>query len=122
MTCHHKSGDPNCTQTQSRETRGTYTRTPDIEKYKIIQAKQVGPHLVLKVLYPNCSKCAYEGHKVIVFLDVTTEEAIIWNKIDPHFRPVDALGPKAAPRPAARFPSDEEGWRDALFYAKYKQQ
>ena len=76
----------------------------------------MGAHLVMKVKYPNCALCAYEGQKVMVFLNVTEAQVLKWRRIDPHFRATKAL-PQEAPSPAARFPASQEGWRDALDYA-----
>jgi hypothetical protein len=100
-------------------------RSPNPDAYAIEEVEQVGEHLVMKVRYPNCAKCAYEGSKVMVFLDTTLKSAIKWRRIDPHFR---APGTPAtlpatqteAPSPAARFPASRDGWSDALTYARSK--
>ena len=123
MTCHHRAGDPNCSSTRQAEERG-YERgrkssTPDAENFEIEEAEQVGHHLVLKVKYPNCEKCSYEGHKVMVFLRTTAADALKWKRIDPHFRDGKSAA-KTAPGPAARFPASPEGWQDALTYARLK--
>jgi hypothetical protein len=105
--------------------------TPDKQKYEIEEVQQVGPHLVMKVKYPNCSSCAYEGNKVMVFLNCSPLDAMRWREIDPHFRaPVKSPGAptshsiteakKKAPSPAARFPASAEGWTDAITYANGK--
>lgn len=100
------------------------TDTPDAENFEIEEIEQVGKNLVVKAKYPNCAKCAYEGHKVMVFADVSLKDAIKWRTLDPHFR-VDAndhkhAHPKAAPSPIARFPASAEGWADAIVYATSK--
>ena len=69
--------------------------------------------MVLKVKYPSCKNCSYEGIKVMVFLDTTALDALRWKRIDPHFK-------DKAPSPAARFPASDEGWNDALAYAANK--
>lgn len=95
--------------------------TPDAEKFEIEEVERVGEHLVLKVRYPNCRKCAYEGNKVMVFLGVSEGQALKWKKIDPHFRdPSRPVSAREAPAPAARFPASKEGWADALVYARGK--
>ena len=97
------------------------SKTPNPAGYEIVEVERVGDHLVMKVLYPNCSKCAYEGQKVMVFLNVSEADALRWRRIDPHFRaPHQGLMPKEAPSPDARFPASIEGWEDALAYAKSK--
>lgn len=98
-------------------------RSPDPGGFSVEEVEQVGAHLVMKVLYPNCAKCAYEGNKVMVFLDTTIAQAIRWRRIDPHFRAPNAPAQHArpeAPSPAARFPASANGWCDALTYARGK--
>lgn len=147
MICRHSNGDPSCNSGKAeleptdgrwlgyRErviTQYVESQKPDSKNYDIQQMERVGPHLVLKVLYPNCSKCAYEGNKVMVFLNTTELDVLRWKEIDPHFRPqkveMDPMNrmervvkdPKKAPSPAARFPASDEGWKDAIEYAKTK--
>ncbi len=111
--------------------------TPDSENYDIVRVEEIRTngchqptpgaplvgadryHLVLEASYLNCATCAFEGRKVMVFLDVRTVDALRWRRIDPHFR---QGGPelRAAPPPAARFPATDEGWQDALDYARRK--
>jgi hypothetical protein len=131
MTCRHAADDPACSSyphrvnearrlvEQDAERTGT-SSTPDAARFEILEAQQVGAHLVLKVQYPNCARCAYEGVKVMVFLNVQATDALRWNRIDPHFRNEQPTS-RTAPSPAARFPASEEGWLDALFYAQHKQ-
>lgn len=123
MTCRHSANDPDC----SANGGGFYSKpveskavpaTPDKKNYEVMEAGRVGPHLVLRVKYPNCFACAYEGHKVMVFLHVTEVEALKWREIDPHFRdPKAKRQAHQAPPPAARFPANEDGWSDAIDYA-----
>lgn len=141
MTCRHSADDPNCSsnpngfaaaqqrredaeyrkKTMEKEQAELYARTPDVNKYEIEDVSRVGPHLVMKVKYPNCSKCAYEGSKVMVFLNVSETDALRWKRIDPHFRDPKAARLKhEAPAPAARFPASPDGWTDALVYAQGK--
>jgi hypothetical protein len=121
VTCHHRAGDPNCSSTRAAEERGRRSATPDAENYEIEEAEAVGQHLVLRVRYPNCEKCSYEGHKVMVFLNTNAAEALKWKRIDPHFREDKGVSKsREAPSPAARFPASPEGWQDALTYARVK--
>ncbi len=130
MTCHHKPGDTGCSshpdnvRSAERLLAAERTRllpaTPDATQFQIEDVVRVGPHLVIKALYPNCAKCSFEGRKVMVFLNVTETEAIRWRKIDPHFRAPTMIGNTEAPGPAARFPASAEGWQDALDYAARK--
>ena len=135
MTCRHKRGDPDCgshssylaeqksekekiTKELEAEGWGKLPATPDSENYEIILFKRVSLHLVLKVRYPNCSNCSFEGDKVMVFLDVEEKDVIMWKKINPHFRdPTQTIDNKQAPSPAARFPASTQGWSDAVTFA-----
>lgn len=128
MTCKHTPGDPACSSHWAHpnnpanvRAQKLEARTPDKNNYEILEAARFGKHLVLKVQYPNCSRCSYEGTKVMVFLNISEMEALKWKEIDPHFR--DGKGSvTAAPSPAARFPASPQGWNDAVEYAKNKQQ
>jgi hypothetical protein len=92
--------------------------TPDSERFTIEDFEQVGHLLVMKVSYPSCKACSYEGVKVMVFEDVTVKDAIKWRRIDPHFRETPTGTPLEADSPIARFPASPEGWEDALLFAK----
>lgn len=121
--CRHRSGDPNCGSshpfTPSSPVKSS--DSPDASNYEVEEIERVGPHVVMKVRYPNCKSCAFEGNKVMVFLNVTEKDILRWRKIDPHFRaPVNYIGGKEAPSPAARFPATDEGWGDAVAYATRK--
>lgn len=126
MVCRHAPGDLNCT---TRYPQYNYhepvkevkieVNAPDPFDWEILESQEVGKHLVLKVKYPNCKKCAFEGTKILVYLNTAPITALKWKKIDPHFR----NGPfktNEAPSPAARFPATNEGWQDAIEYCKGK--
>jgi hypothetical protein len=122
MTCRHRAGDPSCSSHPDNVRRAyveSLPATPDAERYTIEDVHRVGPHLVLKVRYPNCARCSYEGVKVLVYTNVSEAQVIRWRKIDPHFRD-KPVSPTEAPGPAARFPASTEGWRDAIAYAQSK--
>ncbi len=143
MTCRHAKGDPNCSShpdhpdnpnNRRHETQApsvyspaafpmSTSNSPQSEEFQPQRIEIVGPHLVMEVLYPSCARCAYEGKKVMVFLNVTTLQAILWRKMDPHFadpKKAARRGPNEAPPPAARFPASKEGWQDAIEYARFK--
>lgn len=128
MTCRHSYGDPGCSSYQSQlkkaqalVNKSKSATTPDSQNYEVIDAHREGTHLVLKVKYPNCAKCSYEGTKVMVFLNVTEKDIIMWNQIDPHFGdPKEKRTKNQAPSPAARFPASDEGWKDAIAYVVRK--
>jgi hypothetical protein len=125
MTCRHSAYDPNCSSFKSHEASIRKAirdevrdeLTPDADKYEVIDAEPVGAHLVMRVRYPNCAKCAYEGVKILVFLNVPVKDALKWKRIDPHFRG-DKHTAREAPSPAARFPASDQGWQDAMDYAR----
>lgn len=128
MTCRHSPGDPSCTSRLGRisslEEQLVAERgpsTPDADRYQIEAFERYGAHVVLKVKYPNCVKCAYEGSKVMVFLHASEAALVGWRRIDPHFRDgTTVCGPEEARSPAARFPASAEGWKDACNYARSK--
>jgi len=96
-------------------------QTPDNTKFQILRTEELAGNLILEVLYPNCSDCSYEGRKVMVFFGLSLQEAILWRKIDPHFRAPQAPEPHEAPSPAARFPATTEGWSAACQMAASSQ-
>ena len=128
MTCRHKPGDPDCSSHPSNPYNSANVapapklpRTPDSKNYVIEDVREVGSNLILRVRYPNCSNCAYEGQKVMVYLGVTPLQAMRWREIDPHFKdPARKSSPVEAPAPAARFPASSEGWKDAVAFAVSK--
>ena len=123
MTCRHAWNDPACSSYAARVEQARQLVSPDADRFEIVEVEEVGRHLVLKVLYPNCEKCSYEGNKVMVFLNTTAAQALKWKTIDPHFREPsrsDTRDAKAAPGPAVRFPASDDGWADAIDYAKRK--
>jgi hypothetical protein len=124
MTCRHSYDDPNCTRGGSRNNYSSYSTptptTPDSSNYDVLDAAEESGFLIMKVKYPNCNSCAFEGTKIMVFENVTLIAAIKWKKIDPHFRDLkkNLLYAKEAPSPIARFPGTDIGWQHAISYAK----
>lgn len=94
--------------------------SPDARDFEVESAQQVGLHLVMRVRYPSCADCAFEGSKVILFENCSVLDALKWRKIDPHFRERPATGwnTREAPSPSARFVPTKEGWAAALRYAE----
>ena len=130
MTCRHGPYDPNCGSYSGNIIRlkrdyreqildEVKANTPDAANFEIEEVEQVNDHLVLRVKYPNCATCSYEGSKVMVFLNTSMKDALKWRTIDPHFREPGNHTPKEAPSPDARFPGSPEGWRDAMSYTSY---
>ena len=124
MTCRHKdrTNNPDCSSyipMADREAKMRQRLRVEIKKqieaespnpadFDVLEAQEVGLHLVVKAQYPNCAKCSYEGVKVMVFLNATLKQAVRWRKLDPHFRDV-VVDAREAPSPAARFPASAEG-------------
>ena len=96
------------------------SRTPNPNEYEIEDMVRIGSHVVMRVKYPSCTACSFEGSKIMVLLDVAEREVVRWRRIDPHFRGPEELPPTSAPSPAARFPGTDVGWLDAINYATGK--
>lgn len=114
MICRHSPGDPNCSSYSKTKIEYVYkeipSNEPDKKDYFIEQVESVGPHLIIKVRYPSCKKCAYEGNKILVYLNVDIKQTLFWKEIDPHFKdPKVKVTKHQAPTPNARFPANEEG-------------
>lgn len=132
MICRHAPNDTSCSSHKDYvsydpptppEPKMTLksTDSPDAYNFQVVDALEVGKHLVMKINYPNCKKCAYEGTKVMVFLHTKPLDALRWKRIDPHFRDnTTARLMTDSPGPDARFPASKQGWDDALQYAKNK--
>ncbi len=138
MTCRHRPGDPDCSshpdhpnnylnysKLKPSSTVSVPSITPDSKNYTIKNVQHfsspIGEALVIFVQYPNCSLCAYEGTKTLVYFGVTPVAAMMWREIDPHFAdPKQVVMPNKAPSPSARFPGDSTGWSDALLFVKMK--
>lgn len=99
-------------------------RTADPNRFDIEDIEEIVPYLVMRVKYPSCTKCEYEGKKVMVFTGATLKDVLKWKVIDPHFRRPDensrTTAPRAAPSPIARFPGSDEGWSEALAWVRWK--
>lgn len=98
-------------------------RTPNPDEFDVLRVKAVLSCLVMEVQYTSCSKCSFDAKKILVFEDTKPEEAIPWRRIDPHFAERHPDGARrVAPPPRGRFPADDEGWEDAVAWAKVKGQ
>jgi hypothetical protein len=123
MTCKHSKDDPSCSSHKN------YIRLYNTPKQDTVNPKEAeildvcdtsSGYIVLKVKYPSCVDCSYEGTKVMVFKGITLLDIIKWRKIDPHFRPTSRTQqPSEAPSPVARFPGSDEGWKAAIDYARW---
>lgn len=134
MTCRHQDriNNPECGSYRTPEEqlaeldkqkakvreRFGLSDTPDAMNYEVNDVFEHGRFLVLKVTYPSCKNCSYEGTKIMVFENVSLVTAIKWKKIDPHFRAESPVTPYEAPSPIARFPASEQGWEDAKDFVR----
>jgi len=141
MTCRHRPGDPNCgshpqnvrareyeyEKQKEREKKQAARKkerdalTPDANNYELLDFKRIGRLVLIKAKYPNCTLCAHEGTKIMVFPNMSEIEMISLRRIDPHFRPKNERAKGEAPSPIARFPGDKDGWKDAIAFAEMKQ-
>lgn len=143
MTCRHGPNDPNCSSHPSNphnpanirakreaearqqevaraeaQIANLLARTPNPEQYDVIEAEEVGNHLVLMVKYSSCQACSFDARKVMVFANTNLKQAIKWTRIDPHFSERKDASVNEAPSPVARFPADAAGWKNALRFAE----
>ena len=88
---------------------GIDASAPDPKSFLIIEALQVGKHVVLNIKYPNCNN--YEGNKILVFVNTTIEIIKSMKEIDPHFS-------KDLMSPFARFAPTDLGKIAAVIFAK----
>jgi hypothetical protein len=136
MSCRHEAGDPSCSSSPEGMERAAASHraavkkkrdalTPDAAKFEILDFKRVPSHslkvdsfVIMKVKYPNCKLCAYQGTKIMVFNNMTEMELIRLCRIDPHFRPVEEDVSGEARSPIARFPGSTKGWQRACSFAE----
>lgn len=92
--------------------------TPDPAKWEMVDFVDIGNYLITKVKFDTCEHAGFGGHKVLVF-KATVKEAMLWRRMDPHFKeaPAQGFAKNEAPVPIARFPASEEGWQDARLFA-----
>jgi hypothetical protein len=95
--------------------------SPDSTKWELVDFLESGSYFVAKVKFETCEHAGYGGQKVLVF-KATTKEAILWRRMDPHFReaPKQGFNKNEAPVPIARFPASVEGWEDAKAFVRTK--
>lgn len=97
----------------------------DMKSFVVVGYMAHRGYLVLKLLYSHPDgthneACTFNGTKILVFENAGLQQAIFWNKIDPHFREAsDAKVPLSeAPPPIARFPGDDKGWNNAKIFVE----
>ena len=80
---------------------------PNPSNYEILDSRQIGPYLIVKIKYPDCTN--YEGIKILVFKGCTLGTLQLQKLIDPHFSEN-----KEFHSPIARFEPTDAGWDMAL--------
>jgi hypothetical protein len=101
----------------SYETNGMNSTTdnklpnPDPNNYNIVESKQIDNFLVLKVNYPDCIN--YEGNKILVFENISLDDIINQNSLDPHFSDTTKYH-----TPIARFEPTDRGFYLACWFCK----
>lgn len=81
---------------------------PDPGNYQLLRAEERHGYLLVMIKYPDCTN--YEGHKILLFAEMTLLQLVNQKLIDPHFFP---SGSQVA-SPVARFVPTEQGWDMAL--------
>jgi len=87
--------------------------TPDPSKFEVVNAREVGQYLILKLRYFEAEN--YGGHKILVFKDISYSQLMTknGNVIDPHF-----MEYKDKTSPIARFEPTDDGWSMALEFCE----
>ena len=117
MTCRHAYDDPKCSDYASniRRAQDLLKKAGKLDEFSDFDIQDVaryGPHLVLKVVYPE------KPSAILVFLNVTEAQVIRWRKIVPSFQVPASDDPRFAPGVSAMFAPTDEGWNEATAYAQ----
>ena len=87
-----------------------FVGNPNPMACEIIESKQIGKYLIVKVNYSTCEN--YEGNKILLYENINKQQLLEIKKqygIDPHF---SHKMPKISP--IARFVPTKEGWENAI--------
>ncbi len=76
------------------------SKQPDPANFTVVRSVQGNRHMLLEVMYPNCSN--YEGRKILLVRSGLATEKIGRKRLNPHF---SKDGPVLA-----RFEPTPEGW------------
>jgi len=83
--------------------------SPDPSNFQILEAEQVGNHVVTRIHYMGCTN--YEGSKIMLYINTTVGELKSKLTIDPHFN-------ETGFSPFARFEPTNLGWDAAVALAQ----
>lgn len=107
-----------CRSSASATPTSNIAPNPNPFLFEVMEARQVGKHVVAKIKYHGCT--TFEGTKVLVFLDLDGKVLYEATRIDPHFQErgrARLAGMVEEPLPFARFTPTQKGWRAALAFA-----
>lgn len=79
--------------------------TPDPINFEILETKQIGFNVVVRIKYPDCTN--FEGVKICVYKDTNCNMIRSLKSIDPHFD-------NNSLSPFARFKPNGDGWKTAI--------
>jgi hypothetical protein len=74
----------------------------DPTNYQVLFVEEIGTYLIATLVYHDCTN--YEGRKILLFYNVTEEQLLKQERIDPHF-----CDSKEHISPIARFEPTERG-------------
>ena len=80
---------------------------PNPANFEIIKIQAVENFLIVEICYPDCTN--FEGHKTLVYENITREQFLKTSWIDPHFQ-------NGGFSPIARFIPTEQGWDYAVLF------
>lgn len=89
----------------------SYSNNPDPATYSVIDHKEIGGYLVLKITYDNITDGKFEKVKIMV-LKAKPMDLVKSKALDPHFAKDGMV--------VARFAPTADGWADALAFASTK--
>lgn len=92
----------------------TLLPNPNPFNFKFKEFMEIGKYLVVKINYPDCVN--YEGNKILVFKNLTMNQLLKFNTVDPHFSHNEEFD-----SPIARFIPSDDGWQMAINFAKMMQ-
>ncbi len=90
-----------------------FAPNPNPAHFEVLEAEQVGRHVVAKIRYPDCIN--FEGEKICLYLATTMDALARAKRLDPHFTDEVKLGSLS---PFARFKPTKDGWNIAVKVAE----
>ena len=100
----------NCSCDKREEPATFRAGDPDPHRFTVLRTRAAGTALAAEVQYDGCTN--YEGHKILVYGNMTNGAFLRLEQLDPHF----CDNPRCV-SPVARFEPTERGWALALAVA-----